>query len=265
MTSPVISPKLASSEAEPVIMAVVRQSHDVRTTASHCHSRGQLLGAVQGLISIDAGGSRWVVPATHGVWIPPYVEHSLPCSHGPFKGWSVYVVRSACTDLPHRPCMLELSALLREAVARITQWQNTELAPAQVRLAGVVLDEIRTMPQASLGLPMPEDARLLKIALALSASPGNNKRMEDWAAWAGISPRTLTRRFTRETGFSFTTWRQRIRLLIALEMLAAGKPVTGISLELGYENVSTFIALFRRIFGTTPGSYKEIMRGKTGG
>ena len=41
-----------------------------------------------------------------------------------------------------------------------------------------------------------------------------------------------------------------------VELLAAGKPVTAIALDLGYDNVSAFIALFRRMFGTTPGRYK---------
>ena len=77
--------------------------------------------------------------------------------------------------------------------------------------------------------------------------------------WAGIAPRTLTRRFVAETGFSFTEWRQRVRLLKALEMLAAGKSVTTISLDLGYGNVSAFIALFRRTFGVTPGRYEALM------
>ncbi|MGC0175398.1 helix-turn-helix domain-containing protein, partial [Klebsiella pneumoniae] len=54
----------------------------------------------------------------------------------------------------------------------------------------------------------------------------------------------------------FNEWRQRIRLLRALELLAAGKPVTAIALDLGYDNVSAFIGLFRRMFGTTPGRYK---------
>ncbi|WP_441256827.1 helix-turn-helix domain-containing protein [Bradyrhizobium sp. 482_C4_N1_1] len=58
-----------------------------------------------------------------------------------------------------------------------------------------------------------------------------------------------------ETGFSFTEWRQRVRLMRALEMLADEIPVTTIALDLGYETVSAFIALFRRTFGTTPARY----------
>lgn len=243
-------------------MTVSKHSRVVRATDSHSHSRGQFLGAIQGLISIDAGGCRWVVPATHGVWIPPEVQHSLLRSHGPFTGWSVYITKSECTCLPGKACILELSGLLREAIARMTLWENRELEPAQIRLAKVVLDEIRTVRKVSLGLPMPKDTRILKIAMALSDNPGDERREEDWAVWAGVSPRTLRRRFTNETGFNFTEWRQRVRLLRALEMLAAGKQITEISLELSYESVSAFIALFRRTFGTSPGNYKDMIRGK---
>ncbi|WP_283188680.1 helix-turn-helix domain-containing protein [Pseudomonas sp. PMCC200344] len=35
--------------------------------------------------------------------------------------------------------------------------------------------------------------------------------------------------------------------------MAPGEAVTTIALELGYENVSVFIAMFRRTFGVTPG------------
>jgi len=251
----------ASSAGEPLLLAVAQQSGTVRMTRRHRHARGQLLGAAQGLLSVDAGNSRWVVPATHAVWIPPDVPHGLR-SHGPFAGWSVYVAAPACAELPDEPCILAVSGLLREAVARAASWKDKtlNLNAAQLRLAGVILDEIRMLPHEALGLPMPQDARLLKIARALSDRPDDERRMEEWANWAGIAPRTLTRRFTAETGFSFTEWRQRVRLLRALELLAAGKPVTTIALDLGYDNVSAFIALFRRTFGVTPGRYDSSTR-----
>ncbi|MFS2224680.1 helix-turn-helix domain-containing protein [Pantoea sp. B65] len=149
-----------------------------------------------------------------------------------------------------------MTGLLREAVTRAATWKEALLTASQTRLAGVILDEIRSLPEANLGLSMPRDDRLLRIARALSERPDDGRRLEAWAAWVGISPRTLTRRFSAETGFSFTEWRQRVRLLRALELLAAGKSVTTIALDLGYENVSAFIALFRRVFGSTPGRYK---------
>jgi len=257
MTNSLIAPNLASTADGPPLLAVAQQSGEVRVTRRHKHARGQLLGAANGLLSVDAGTGRWVVPATHAVWIPPHVAHGLR-SHGPFAGWSVYVAESECPALPGEPCIIAVSGLLREAVIRATGWNGSALDAAQLRLAGVILDEIRTLPQAQLGLSMPQDARLLKIARALSDHPGDERRLEEWAAWANIAPRTLTRRFIAETGFSFTEWRQRVRLLRALELLAAGKAVTGIALDLGYDNISAFIALFRRVFGTTPGQYQAL-------
>ena len=257
ISSPLITPALASSDS-PLIVAVAEQSGTQRITAPHCHAHGQLLGATSGLLSVDMGSSQCVVPATHAVWIPPGVVHRLR-SHGPFAGWGVYVSAASCADLPDKPRMMIASGLLREAVARAASWEGDTLSEAQSRLAGVILDEIRSLPEEFLGLPMPQDARLLRIAAALSDRPDDERRMEEWAMWAGIAPRTLTRRFVAETGFSFTEWRQRVRLLKALEMLAAGKSVTTISLDLGYGNVSAFIALFRRTFGVTPGRYEALM------
>lgn len=124
-------------------------------------------------------------------------------------------------------------------------------------VAAVILDEIRSLPVESFGLPLPRDPRLLRIARALITEPADARDLERWAEWAAISSRTLSRRFVEETGFSFTAWRQRARLMRSLEMLAAGASVTAVALDLGYATASAFIALFRRTFGETPASYRQ--------
>lgn len=259
MMSPLIPPDLASSDDGPLLLSVVRRTQEERMTESHYHSRGQLLGAVQGSLSVNADGTLWVAPATYGVWIPPDTEHNLPASHKPLRGWSIYVVKTKCGNLPDKVCILELSGLLREAIGRTALWKNYDLHPAQISLVNVVLDEIRQLRKVALGLPMPADTRILKVAMALSRHPGDGRRIEEWADWAGVSLRTLRRHFTNETGLSFIEWRQRVRLLKSLDMLAAGKQITEISLDLNYQSVSAFIALFRRTFGTTPGIYQKMM------
>jgi AraC-like DNA-binding protein len=248
----------AAVSQDPLIRVVEQASTAGRVTRRHSHASGQLLGASQGLLTVEVHDGRWVVPATHAVWLPPHTPHGLR-SHGPFAGWSVYVDEQACAALPAEPRIAAISSLLREAVARAAGWDDDgePLDAARSRLAGVILDEIAAAEPVALGLPMPADARLLKIARALSERPSDERRLEEWADWAGIAPRTLTRRFASETGFSFTEWRQRVRLLRGLELLAAGQPVTAIALELGYDNVSAFIALFKRTFGVTPGKYGD--------
>ena len=253
MPDPLIAPARAQSDAEPLVIAVRRDDGMPRATDSHQHARAQLIGAERGLLTVGTETGRWVVPPGHAVWVPPGHRHSMR-SHGAFAGWSLYVAAQACGPLPSHPCTLKVSALLREAVVRAASWADTPSAP-QARLIGVMLDEIGALPSDTLGLPMPRDPRLLRIAQALADNPANGRALAAWAVWAAIPPRTMTRRFSLETGFSFTQWRQRLRLLRALEMLAAGHAVTAIAFDLGYDNVSAFIAMFRRTFGVTPTRY----------
>ncbi|KRE90078.1 AraC family transcriptional regulator [Frateuria sp. Soil773] len=254
MSGYMLSPSLAQAADDPLLIAVVRREDAARTTPGHSHARGQLLGALHGLLSVDMEAGQWVVPAIHAVWIPPHHRHGLR-SHGPFSGWSVYVAEPACGLLPARPCTMRMSGLLREAVGRASGWPAGALGPAQRRLAGVILDEIRGMPREPLGLPMPADARLQRVTRMLLDDLADPRRQEDWAKVAGLSVRSLARHFAEETGFGFNEWRQRARLLRALELLASGRAVTAVALDLGYANASAFIDMFRRTLGTTPARY----------
>ena len=211
-----------------------------------------------GLRVAESGQLRhhlWIVPAIHAVWIPPHHKHA-GTTHGPFHGWSAYVAETACVRLPRQPCALRTSGLLREAVLRASQWPISELDEQRQHVAEVILDEIRTLPVEPLGLPFPCEPRLQRIARALIANPADDRDLESGAAWASVSSRTLSRRFVAETGFHFTAWRQRARLMRSLEMLAAGMPVTAIALDLGYSTASAYIALFRRTFAETPAAYR---------
>lgn len=100
-----------------LIHAVMRHSDIIRETPLHHHTHSQLLGAEQGLLTVDAQNYHWVVPATHAVWIPPDIPHALR-SHGLYSGWSVYVAGAACERLPTATCVLSIFGLLREAVRR---------------------------------------------------------------------------------------------------------------------------------------------------
>lgn len=78
------------------------------------------------------------------------VPHGLR-SHGPYSGWSVYVSAKACGELPDKPSVLSMTNLLREAITRAAAWQGVELNASQKRLAGVILDEIGSLPGLILG------------------------------------------------------------------------------------------------------------------
>lgn len=245
---------VSMADGEPPLIAVTARESVPRESVPHSHPPGQLLGLFSGLLTVRTDAGAWTIPTTHAVWIPSSVTHAAR-SHGPFAGWAVYVAPQHCVALPQAPCAIAVPGLLREAVLRAAQWGAAPLDGARARVAQMLLDEIASAPVDPLGLPMPREARLLRIANALTQDPADARTLEQWASWANLAPRTLSRRFAVETGMSLTAWRQRVRLLRSLELLAGGLPVTTVAFDLGYDNVSAFIALFRRTFGTTPGRY----------
>ncbi|WP_052097609.1 helix-turn-helix domain-containing protein [Achromobacter sp. RTa] len=257
LSRPLLDPGRARSRGGPRLIAVSRHDGALRHTATHQHARGQLLGAYQGLLTVYAGESQWVVPAQQAVWIPPGQPHGLR-SHGPYAGYSAYLSPSACAGLPQAPCVLQASALLLAAVERAAGWHEgaTESSgPSGRRIVELIRDEIRTLPRAGAALLLPREPRLQRLAIALSDQPSDTRSLEDWAGAIGMAPRTLARRYLAETGLTVGAWRQRARLMRAQEMLAGGAAVTAVALELGYDNVSAFIAMFKRELGTTPGRY----------
>jgi AraC-like DNA-binding protein len=164
------------------------------------------------------------------------------------------VAPRASDGLPSAPTVISVTPLLREAIARAAAWapKDRPLSASEERLAAVVLDEVRQAPRERLHLPMPEDPALLAAARALVARPDNARRLDAWARAAGMSRRTFTRRFRAETGLSFAAFRTQLRLLVAVEWLATGEPVTRVAERLGYDSPSAFTSAFRRVLGAPP-------------
>ena len=243
----------ASPKAQSAVTFCKTESHK-SVIPMRRQPHGQFLGSLKGLLSVQDSSARWIVPATHGIWIPPGHLHAID-SFGPSQGWLVSIVLAACPSLPTSPRILSASGLLRGAVSRAMTWDDSLRTVSQQNVVTVILDEIATLPHENLGLAMPRTPALLMVASGILHDLNDCRSLEAWALCGHITVRTLSRHFVIETGFTFTQWRQRAKLLRGLEMLAEGLSITTISLDLGYTNVSAFIALFQRTFGVTPGRY----------
>jgi AraC-like DNA-binding protein len=229
-------------------------------TSMHAHYPGQLIAVASGLLTVETHGQRLVVPANCALWIPPGQLHGYRAA-GPHAGWSVHVEPGCAAHLPADNHVVALSGLLREALERAAAWPASQvLYPSQEDLATVIIDEMDALPRETLAQPWPAEARLQRIAREFSAHPADARALPVWADWAGLAPRTLSRRFVAETGLSFSEWRRRVRLLAAVTMLPSGRPVTAMALELGYDSVSAFCAMFKRALGSTRGGFSAQQR-----
>ena len=221
----------------------------------HSHDWGQLVYGSEGVMTVQTEEGTWVVPSQRAVWIPGGIGHSVAMS-----GWvsmrTLYLAPRLVGALPRRCCVISVPPLLRELILHtVAQGALRRDVPEHRRLVDFLLDQLCALPAVPLELPMPRDARALRVARRLRERPADTAPLEQFARAAGASRRTLERLFRKETGMSFGRWRQQARMLEAMRCLARGEPVTSTALEVGYESPSAFIAAFSQLLGTTPGRY----------
>ncbi len=247
------------SPGGPPLLALAESYAAGRRTGRHSHGRTQLVFAAAGVMTVETEAGSWVVPPQRAVWVPAGLDHEL-VMHSRVALRSLYF-RADRPGLPARAAALAVTPLARELILRLveTPAETPGEVPAsggrRERLTALLLEELQGVALDALHLPLPHDRRARRVALALVERPGDGRRLEDWATLVGATPRTLLRHFQRDTGLGFAAWRQQARFLAALPRLAAGEPVTGLALDLGYDSPSAFVAAFRRVFGTTPGRY----------
>jgi len=218
----------------------------------HEHRWDQLVFAVEGVMTVETEQGRWVVPPQRAVWLPASLGHRIEAP-GPLALRTVYFAPGTVTSLPRRGCVVGVPPLLRELIAELVRRQRPDATRGRVvELIGDLLAELSQEP---LTLPMPRDPRARRLAELLARHPDDRRPLEQLAPEVGASMRTLQRCFQSEAGMSFRHWRQQLRLHRALVLLAEGAPVTAVALQVGYESPSAFVAMFRQLLGTTPGSY----------
>jgi AraC-like DNA-binding protein len=219
---------------------------------SHTHQWDQLTYASRGTITVETAGGFWALPPHRAVWVPAGLAHCEEMS-APSTVRTLYFAAGLVKSMPRQCLAVNVNPLLRELILYTSKIGALDRAvPRQARLIGVILDQIETVGAIPVQLPAPRDARALRVAEHLRRDPCSQETLARLAKRAGAAQRTIERLFRSETKMSFSQWRARLRLLEALKRLAAGQPVTRVSLEVGYNSPSAFIARFKKELGATP-------------
>jgi AraC-like DNA-binding protein len=205
--------------------------------------------------TVQTGDGMWVVPTHRAVWIPSAVPHSITMS-GSVAMRTLYMTRGLARQLPRRCCVLNVSPLLKELILHACALGALRRTDTRQRhLIHVVLGQLVGVALVPLQLPTPSDPRALRAASILLDDPGDRQPLPRICRDSGASKRTLERLFQHDVGMTFGKWRQQLRLLQALRLLADGAKVTHAALESGYSTPSAFTSMFRRALGTTPSQY----------
>jgi AraC-like DNA-binding protein len=221
----------------------------------HSHDWHQLLYASTGAMTVFAAESSWMIPPGKAVLIPARCRHSIRM-WGAVAMRSLYMPPTVTSPAFAGGCrVISVSPLLREVILRIIELAGLDSRSASDgHLMALLLDEIDSPPVEPLALLMPRDPRAVRVAEHVVAEPAGEETLPLLARRYGAGHRTLERLFRGETGMSFGLWRQKVRLLQSIRVLAAGGSVTDAALESGYGSVSAFISAFKQTFGSTPGA-----------
>jgi AraC-like DNA-binding protein len=237
------------------IVALSNDYADGHEIAAHQHRRSQLLYGASGAMMVGTTQGTWVVPPQRGVWMPHGVVHHVRML-GDVRTLSLFLEPQAAEDMPDRCQVVGISPFMRglmmEAVDLPLEYDPESRAGALMTL---ILHEMRQLPVLPLSLPFPQHGPLAKLCHQFLANPTPHETIDQWSDALGMSRRSFTRLFRRETGLSFASWRQQACLVAVLPRLVAGEPVTAVAIDLGYDNPAAFTSMFKRVLGSSPRNY----------
>ncbi|WP_258194926.1 helix-turn-helix domain-containing protein [Paraburkholderia sp. BL18I3N2] len=239
----------------PVISVLLETSGKQDELPMHVHRKGQMVVALRGSVMCRSPSGWWIVPPNGAVWIPGGILHSNHASD--FAKLYVIFIPPDEADLPTDCRSFTITPLIRELIRSLARLppDYPKEGPAS-RLARVLLDQLSQLAPDDVFLPISDNHRLQQIASSLLDNPADRSTIAEWGRRYAMSERTLARLVLSETGMTFGRWRERLHIIIALQRLSAGASVHAVSLELGYEGPNSFITMFKKTMGQSPGKFR---------
>jgi AraC-like DNA-binding protein len=221
----------------------------------HFHDRDQLVYASRGVMTVSTRHGTWVVPPHRAVWIPARIPHTITMS-GLVAMRTLYLKPRLAKGPPRDCFVLNVSALLKELILHACAVRTlTTSLRWQAHLVAVILHQLEVVRTIPLQLPHLSDPRLKRIADILTSAPRDPRTLAQLCKETGAGKRSVERLFQQEIGMTFGKWRQQLRLMQGMRLLAEGAKVTHAALESGYSTASAFTSMFRKALGVTPRSY----------
>jgi AraC-like DNA-binding protein len=229
-----------------------------------CVDRHYLLCASRGALRLEAKGRSWVLPPARAALIAAGepIQVAIP---QPVTTSSVLFDPGIAPEPPAALTVFDLSPLARALVSECVAWPDAEepLPVYALTLFGALAAVAWRLAQHPSTVTVPAgQSPELRRALALTAEAlAEDVRFDDLAREVGLTPRSLARRFEDECRMTWRAVLRRMRVLRAIEELAAGdRSVTSIAHRVGYTSLSAFNAAFLDLTGRTPTQYRQTFR-----
>lgn len=225
---------------------------------NHSHPWGEFVYSYNGVMEVRIGRRTYLAPSQYGIWLPPGIEHQGSNQYEATH-CSLYIEKSYASVLPNRVCALQVTPLVRSALEHLKKFvPSSPYSEEQTRLIRVIYDQLKLSNSIESFLPSTEDAMLSRVLNYIENNLDQDIPIKTLAAHVYVTERTLMRKSNKELGMSLTEWKQKLKVLQAMDRLELGDSIETIALELGYSSSSAFISMFKRIMGVTPKEYVKM-------
>lgn len=225
----------------------------------HTHDEGQLTYAASGMVQVHTDAGVWLVPPQLAAWIPAGTPHRLDIlTDAELRTmlWPSSALESSFSDSRlKRAFVLRVTPLLR---ALLDDLVGINPVSEKVELiARLMLHELTAIDDAPTFLPLPTSLAARRVADVALADLRNELGLDEIAFRAATSVRTASRLFPKETGMTLKAWRQRARIVRAIEQLAQGHAPSKVAHDTGFASTAAFSHAFRQVTSRTPGDFVE--------
>ncbi|MDO6445222.1 AraC family transcriptional regulator [Colwellia sp. 1_MG-2023] len=245
----------ATLEAVPPISVLHREIPALAGINKYQHHQAQCIYVHSGVLAIITEQGRYFIPPKQAIVIPAELSHELLAKTA-VKLSIFHFNTEEAKELSTTTQVLVvdslLSALITESLKISNEylWQSTD-----GRLLRLVRDKLAQASKLDTFLPYPKDNRLTNITERLLKHPSLKSDLNFWGKFVNASPRTLSRIFKKETNITYSEWRQRLNIQIAIKHLSLDDSINSIAELLGYESSSAFIYMFRKQMGVSPSQF----------
>lgn len=240
----------------PLLYATTVDHGTGETISLHHHPFMQLTLPLQGTVKLQLEQGWWLATPGTGILVAAGVEHRAIYPRTS-RLINVHFSLDSTENAPPAAQMVNVSEMLMALGHELQTLaaRKTHNAPLEAMRQVLIYQLRQNVIETDLFMPEGTDRRLQKVIYTLRSNPGCTDSLAVLAQSSGTSQRTLARLFEKETGMTFLRWRERLRMMVAIERMMSGQSIVETALDLGYQSASSFTTAFTRLVGIPPGKY----------
>lgn len=225
---------------------------------SHCHSQYEMIGVLEGDITILLEGKKYRVSQGQSAIIPPLFYHAITANKkGRYRRITTLFDTSAFPEALRtyftnaEPEIFITASAQLDGLRRICrEGEPSFYEPlAEALMTEIFYEAIRTTQN---GADAEADEFLQSAIGYIEDHIGEKISLEELARYTSRSKSSFSHLFERKMGISPKQYILQKKFALANKMIKDGTPPTLAAIAVGYENYSNFYRMYLRYFGKSP-------------